>query len=141
MRPEKWKVMVHIFEPFLKISLLKIRRVQSLTVDVGSPFAGTPGPCPCPAGGRGSSHTWRSPSSHQGWKGLVPGFCSQFPPPVNPQGLSFYARTLTLRARLSQANVALVSERPERGPEQWHALQVLVLGHAELRRGRRGGGG
>lgn len=36
--------MVHIFERFFKISLLKMRRVQSPTVDIGSPFADTPGP-------------------------------------------------------------------------------------------------
>lgn len=104
--------MVHIFERFFKISLLKMRRVQSPTVDVGSPFADTPGPSlvQLADGGAGTLAGIRVP---MGWKGLVPGFCCQFPSPVNPQGLSFYARTLTLRARFSRANVGLLSERPE----------------------------
>lgn len=47
---------------------------------------------------------------------------------------------LAVMVQHEQRIVGLISERTERGPQQWYAVQILVLGHAELRRrGRRGG--
>lgn len=67
---------------------------------------------------------------HQGWRERVPAL-------GQPRSC---ARALPSRGRGVTGTRGVISERPERGPEQRHAVQVVVVRHAELRRGGGRGG-
>lgn len=63
-------------------------------------------------------------SSHQGQRDLV--LVPAIPPPA-------CAVLFQPWPGMQRANVDLISEGPERRPQQWHTLKVLLVGHAELR--------